>query len=1417
MKQLVSFILQTISLVVLIVSEVEICSGEEPLEFTDLQYNTYSTDNGLSQSSVLCITQDKYGFIWMGTKDGLNRFDGYNFVSFKHSAKDSNTISNNDVIALQTDKKGNLLIGTRGGGFNKFIYSSNRFIRYPLISEGEFIVNAVFENKDSTIWLATSEGLIKGTPINDIQYQFENISYKSIYKSESGAILPRNKSVYSTTAINQLSNDFYLIGTDKGAFLLNKNNLIFSRIDLEKINTDKVNSILVLDTSTFWIGSAEGIARVSDFQNEQMKVSFYNETEVKKRQIKVNWINSIISDKLGNIWAASRGGGLLKFDQKGNYVNYMRGDGQTGSLTDNMINSLFVDNKGVLWIGTESKGCSTLDLFRKKFYYLSGSPSGNSFTNNLITAITGNDQKSIWIGTAFNGIGKIIFHEDFTYTLKQYEELPLGSNRVIREVISLLLDKNNNLWIGSASNTIIKYNESYGFKSIDTRGFVFAIHQDQNGMIWLGTWGNGIIKLDPDTEQLSDLSDATEEYRSLGSDIVLSFFDDNQSNLWIGTKGGGVSVTPLEVISNGFSDFVNYRHDEKDTASLSHNDIYCIMQDSKDRLWIGTGEGLNRVIFPDNKYSFESIQQKNLQFRSYYEEDGLPNNVIYGIIEDNNGNLWLSTNKGLSVFDPEKLEFRNYSINDGIQAEEFHSNAYYNMNDNVLFLGGIRGITFFDPEYIKPNPFKSEVVITDLTVLNKKVTPGQKIKGKVILEKDIAETKKIVFNHKHKEITFEFSAMHYSNLNNVQYQYRLIGFNDEWHTITNNERRATYTNLFEGKYTFQIKATNNDGIWTNKPAELELVILPPFWRNPWFYPVYVALIAGMLLILRKYTIIAVTEKNRLHIESLEQSKLIEMTEAKMRFFTNISHEIRTPLVLIHSPLEEVLKKGTIDDESKNSLKLVLKNVKRLVNLTNQLLQLRKIDRGVLQPKFAKIDPVPFISDILEYFEQQANPKNIKLKFSHQFTFNEFYADKEMITTVIYNLLSNAYKYTPTGGKIKIKLSTHQGALSKVSYLNLVKRKKTRHIKWMVIKISDTGIGIPEKELKHIFHRFYQIDNKEKYENTGSGIGLSLVKEYIDLHKGSIEVESQKERGTKFTVYLPLGKSHIPKEQITNSETDNDSPKNLLISKFNLQEDVEPSLPKNLSSTEHDKSILIIDDNKDMLTYLATNLSDQYNLMLANSAKEGMKQALRNQPHLIISDIMMPDIDGLEFCSQLKSNIETSHIPVILLTAKATEDNIIEGYETGADLYITKPFSMQLLDAQIKHLLETRKKLIEKFSKQVFLQPREISITPTDEKFLTRLIDLIEANITDTNFDVSKLVAEMNLSHSTLLRKVKILTGDPLVEFIKRYRLKKAAMMLEKEKLPVNEVAYAVGFSDPKYFSKCFNKEFDVLPSKYKET
>ncbi|MFW6267514.1 MAG: hybrid sensor histidine kinase/response regulator transcription factor, partial [Marinilabiliaceae bacterium] len=1398
--------LSIISLLVTVVSFVQSENVSDNSSSSGLSFRNVPASRGLSQSSVYCMLQDHKGFIWIGTKGGLNRYDGYDFVTYKYDQTNPNTLSNNEVICLENDNNKYLWIGTRSGGINRLEFATGDITRFNNLTYDDLVPELLLDSLDN-LWAGTSEGLLLFPPDEKGERNMaRNLSETASYYNSQGRLFDPERKHIAIKSIVEMNEGTLLIGAEEGLFFYDIDENAFTSVSSETFEMSVFTDIIFREeTNKIWAASYEGIIKLASDNNGEWKPShLFDNNEPVDRRLPVDWVEDMVADEKGNIWAGTRGGGLLQIRGDKIVKDYRYNHDVKTSVPDDLINSLMIDRTGILWIGTESRGLGYSDLHAKGFRVLRPGDSENSLSGDLVSAITGNSDR-IWAGTAAGGIDVFETSGDKVKKLNHIPYIKVEGEQSIREVMALLCDDENDLWIGSAANSLTFYNEETGFKNYVVDGFVFSLFQDTYQNIWFGTWGQGVGYIDKETGHIDTYHGNPAASLNLSNDKVLSIFQDSRDLLWVGTKGGGVNVAPIQEVITRSGEFSDFRNEPGDASSLSYNDVYDITEDENGDIWLATGSGLNKVKAGEQESLIQAVRANELSFVSYSENDGLAGGLVVLIEEDEKGNLWLGTNRGISRFDPVSEQFVNYGPNDGLPSGELHMNASFrNKSTGMMYFGGVDGIAVFHPDSLMSNPFSPQVQITNLMLHNRTVQPGQKVNNREILDRNITYTDRLSFSHNNNEISFEFSALHFSSPEKIKYAYRLIGFNDEWQETGSANRRATYTNLHEGDYVFEVRATNNDGSWSSEKASISFAVKPPLWRTPWAYVFYFVVVVFLLFTFRKYSLIGVKQKNRLYIESIEHKKDRELTEAKMRFFTNISHEIRTPLTLIHAPLQELLKRKDVSSDVHKSLTVMSRNVKRLLNMVNQLLEFRKIDRGNLKPSPSQFNLKELCHDTITAFRSLAEQKNIRIEVDAEKDIF-VHADEKMLTTAIYNLLSNAFKFTPSGGLVSIITEKHPEQEE------------------AIIKVCDSGPGIPESEKSRVFQRFTQVDSRERDHLAGSGIGLSIVKEFIEMNDGEVSVYNLDLGGCCFEIKIPLnglmsGSSASEDGQYLQSGASSDE-NGVALAQKEAEKREFPDRDKDAGiergseeNTGAHFSLCIIEDDVELAEWLAYVFGQDFRTHVFNDGDRAFSELPSVMPDIVICDVMLPGMSGIELCRKTKEHVETSHIPFVMLTARSGDDNVLKGLDTGADSYMTKPFNIDILKAQVRALIRSRIAFQRKFSKGLSLEPSEETITPVDEKFLKRLMEIIDERIGDSGFDVSVLVNVMHMSHSIILKKVKALTGLSLVEFIRSMRIKKAAQLFRQDRLSVSEVSFMVGFSDPKYFSKCFSKQMGQKPT-----
>ncbi|HRI19390.1 MAG TPA: two-component regulator propeller domain-containing protein, partial [Panacibacter sp.] len=1051
----------------------------------------------------------------------------------------------------------------------------------------------------------------------------------------------------------------------------------------------------------------------------------------------------------------------------------------------NSINSIYKDNLGIVWLGTYKQGISYYHESLIKFSLYRHQPSNTaSLGYDDINVFAEDAIGNIWIGT--NG-GGLNYFDRKTNSFKKLTHDPANTNSLSNDVIvSLYIDHEQNLWIGTYYGGLDRYDGKTftHYRHSDTNpasiadNKVWEIYEDVDGNLWIGTLDGGLDMFDREHNIFHHHKSG--EPNSVYANYIPAFAEDTQNNLWVGTSYG------IDVLEKSSGKFIHYSNTDN---KLSNNNIIDLLKDSHGNMWIGTRDGLN--VFDTAKKTFQS-------FRT---EDGLPDNNILNILEDNKQNIWVSTANGISRIKVQgnqqqgfKITCKNYDESDGLQGKEFNENASLKTSTGELVFGGANGFNIFNPENISTNKNIPPVAFTDFQLFNRSVIVGEKVNGNIILPAAISQTSEITLNYDENIFSIEFAALSFANTEKSKYAYTLKGFNKTWSTTDGKARIATYTNLDPGDYTFIVKASNDDDVWNEKGIALKITILPPFWKTPLAYLLYFLAVAAILYFARLMIIQRAHMRFALEQERKEANRMHELDMMKIRFFTNVSHEFRTPLSLILTPLDKIIK-TTTEPDKKSQFQLIHRNARRLLNLVNQLLDFRKMEVQELKLHPSNGDIAKFIKEISYTFTDLAGNKNIE--FSYQSTIDELYTkfDHDKIERILFNLLSNAFKFTSENGKVSVELNSYQ------------KDGDTL----IEIKIKDTGIGIPPEKQEKIFERFFQNDIPGTMVNQGSGIGLAITREFVKLHDGFISVESEVDKGSCFTVLLPFTETTATENQPDIVETEE--------AEYSFAEEkytsaLQPLTEKSNTSKNKKPVVLIVEDNEDFRFYLKDNLTEFFTIAEAVNGKEGWQKVLSAHPDLVVSDISMPVMNGIDLCRKIKQDPRTAQIPVILLTALMGEDQQLKGLETGASDYITKPFSFEIMLSRIKNILTEQASLKKVFTKQVEVKTTEVTVESPNEKFIQQALEIVEKNLSNTAFSVEELSRELYMSRVSVYKKIFTITGKTPIEFVRSIRLKHAAQLLEKSNLTIAEIAYESGFNNPKYFTKYFKAEFNVVPSEY---
>lgn len=1348
-------------------------------------FKRLTINEGLSQNTVFCSMQDSDGFIWMGTEDGLNKYDGYQFTIYKHENSNPASLSHSQINAITEDQRGNLWIGT-SDGLNLFDRNTEKFTRintlhknYP---DSRDLITSLLCDRQGNLWIGSSHGLKK-------------------YDYEQGTVIlyPIPDSAHTHNSVNRVQTIFQdkqdklwiSIGNDLRHFDPVRKRWLPLPAEIAGnplLRKSHIRAIRQSPSGTYWFGTENAGLFRYDPQNQQL--TRYKHVPGEQHMLPVNVIRELFCYSDDEIWIGTRDGLSILHVKKNHFTNYRYNRFDPHSLSHNSVRSIMRDRTGNIWIGTYAGGVSLYFENSSNFAHIGEKVDRRAgLTHRVVSSIRKDRSGGLWIGTEGGGLNYLNRRLNTTrnYTIGGRQ------NNIVK---CLAMDSLENLWIGTYNG--VSYLETSTGKLTD-----FPIPDDDlkpenklvhslaagNKGVWIGTDGRGLRFMGRDGKITTHMNQRDNPH-SIGGNIVFSILQD-QGHLWVGTEGGLNHYTEKE------NRFTRYRYESNNPYSLSHNSVLSLFKDSQGRLWIGTdGGGLN--LYHEKTHRFAALTTHN----------GLANNVIHSIQEDSQGCLWVSSNKGLSrikvnhtgiPFSEDMFEITNYTVADGLQSNQFLMGSAERGDDGELLFGGINGVTTFFPAQMKSNTYRPPVVITELLIKNNHVVAGQPNSP---LEKSIHQTEKITLTYDQAFITFRFAALNYLNPENNQYAYKLEGFPDgDWHYV-GNQRSATYTNLNPGEYRFLLKASNNDGIWNEVPKAVLITVLPPWWKTWWAYLAYLIVTAAVLFIYYYYSIKTAKLKNALAFEQLSHEKDQQVAQRKLSFFTNISHEIKTPLTLILSPIQQLLSMNNGNHRMEGQLLMMQRNGERLVRLINQLLDFRKFESGIMKLQAAETDLIPFTREIIAAFEPYARRRNIRLSFKAEQASLHLWFDADKLEKVLYNLLSNAIKFTKADGSVVVSIRNCDG----------------HHA---CITVEDNGIGIDEGHIAYIFEQFSNFRTEGDDYVEGTGIGLAFSKGLVELHHGTITVNSRRETpqekgSTRFEVMLPIGSGHLSADEIVHTaradyEIETGNQLQLPVS---IRESLENKKQYLLNANKEKLLLLIVEDNDDVRQFIASHFEENFEVHTASNGSEGWEAAIQTIPDIIISDVMMPLMNGITLCSKIKADSQTSHIPVILLTARTPHIYKIEGFETGADDYITKPFHADVLESRVWNLLDSRQKLRERYRQEISLQPQDISLSSPDQQFLNKVMDFIERNMMEPSLSVEELGKEVGISRVTLYRKIKALTNQTAIEFIRTIRLKRAAQLLEKNNYNVSEVAYIVGFSDIDYFRRCFKEQFGHTPKEY---
>ncbi|MGQ1909124.1 hybrid sensor histidine kinase/response regulator transcription factor [Marinifilum sp. RC60d5] len=1323
-------------------------------------FKHYNYENGLISNWVNAITQDHDDFIWIGTAEGLCRFNGYSFDSFQNIPMDSTSIANNFISSIAEDTTRNCLWLVTSNGISKFDKNNYQFKNYSISTSQSksytpFARGSVCVDSESNVWV---EGFNEGFNEGLFKYNAKEDSFINISKT--------NKNVPKyLTAIYKDKKQRLWFGTEKGLYYYLPKTNTFKQVKYTLENKEQLNITTLFSDSNnrLWIGSKQSN---SLYICENDSISKYYEPNLETTEY--NWISSISNYNNNIILAGIRDFGVLVLNQSTGESHLLQPDlYNPKGIKSKTPRTMFTDSFGNLWIGSYNNGLNFIDRHRKLFDHYHFNYTSKGLMSNSVRALFEDSDGEIWIGTKEGG-GISKFNTD-KEIFNNYKADKSKINWLDNDIIIAINElEKGKLLIGTFGSGIFTFHkkENYFTKfstakenenSISNNN-IYSIYKDYDGNIWIGN--NSYVDIyKPETKQFTHLKNVTYArcFQDIGKYILIGTWSNG---LYIYNKSTGIANT--------------YKLNNSYNTLTSKTRINSITQDQNKNVWLATNKGLIKHII------------KTKTTKLYDKKHGLSSSYICAVLTDNNNNIWVSTKGGISKLNTKTNKFKNYDKNDGLQSNVFEEFVSLKTSTGKLLFSGQNGFNIFHPDSIKDNPNIPNVLITDMLVLNKTVKIGEKGSP---LTRHISLTDKLELSNEQSSFSFEFIGINYTSPENNQYRYKLEGYDTEWKNAEHS-RIATYTHVPAGDYTFKVIASNNDGVWNNKGASVQIKIDPPFWKSNIALLLYFIFLVLSLFLFTNMIIYRTNHENKLKAEILDKQRIEEAAKNRLKFFTNISHELRTPLTLITAPLENLVNYQYKDAQLKSLILGMNRNAQRLLRLVNQLMDYRSVEENRIKLKVSKGNIFNDSEEILKSFSYAANNKNISLKFNSSKNQEiEYWYDFGILEKVLFNLISNALKFTNKNGTIDLNLHVIDSIAT--------------------IKIIDSGIGIAPELLDKVFDRFYTTDFVD-YHQTGTGIGLSFTKSLIDLHRGSISVESEVNKGSCFTVQIPVKKDAFKADEfrsVTKKEP---------ISNTNTVPQIAVSTQKNIETNKKKDSLLIVEDNDDLREYLITSFQN-YNIIECTNGKEALAQAKEKMPDIILSDIMMPIMNGLELCNLLKTDFVTSHIPIILLTARTSDDQKLEGFKHHADAYIEKPFNIELLKIQVENLLQLRKSIKIKFKENNIVNTIKEDVPPIDKLFLDKVSDIIQSKITDSDLSVESFSTALGMSRSQLFRKFKSLMDTTPSQFIRVTRLNYAAELLKINQHNVNEVTYMAGFSDVSHFISLFKNQFGQTPKQYSES
>ncbi|MGG7664395.1 hybrid sensor histidine kinase/response regulator transcription factor [Dyadobacter sp. BHUBP1] len=1340
-----------------------VCTGRvavaqnEPPRFTAI-----TSMDGLSSNTVTAVLKDRYGLLWFATDDGLSKFDGTGFTVYRHRKTDSTSLKSNDVSALYEDRAGRIWVGTIIGSLHLYDRRKDSFVRIKT----RHSINSLCEDAQGKIWAGTTQGLVMIDP-NTLQI----LPFTSV---------PGTPPQVAGKHVHRIFRDRdrqMWVGTGNGLFRFVSRQNRFIPVDYRgtevyQDGADFVTAISQDSSGNMWIGTQRGLFTLSADGKPARRFSYQPGSS---HSISNNMVFAIAAQSRNEVWVGTDGG-LNIIDPRTGHVTHHTPDPRTPfSITNKSIRAIFTDPAGITWLGTYKGGVNKYDRNLTLFGLKRCDPyDPYGLSAPFVTSFAEHPDGRIFVGTDDGGVS---LYDRKTNLFRQYAIH--ARNKAASAglaVLSLKLTSPNALWIGTFQDGLFRLNPATGGYDQFLQGpeanslsnnNIFSLTLDKKGKLWIGTNGGGVNIYHPETKQFERLF--TPNTSLLKRIIPLNAYirdilEDRHGKMWIASHGTGIAVFDPEKRVSILLD--------RETAALPSNNVLSLLEDSRGNIWAGTGgEGL--ALF----------DPKTRKFVTFGVDNGLPSGMVNKVLEDAQGRIWVSTNEGVSLLDMHTKKFTNYTAHNGLQNNTFALGAGLRTSDNVLFFGGIAGFNYIDTRSLKKHQGQNHVILRELKVGNRAVTSADA----GMIDADISVAQSIRLDYK-QNFSIGYGALNYTNPEQTSYRYRLVGLQNEWQQAS-HATTASYTNLSPGDYRFEVQASSDGSDWGSPPTTVAVTVKPPFYLTVYAYMLYVLAPIVAVYLMRRRGIRKLHRKFRDEQARRETERKQELDRLKIKFLTNLSHEFRTPISLILAPAENLLAQ---ESPHQPQISAIRRNAKRLLNLVDQLLDFKNLQEQELKADLRRADIVPFVRDACDSFSDLSQRKRVRFTFDSSVAHLLIDFDADKMERILFNLLSNAFKFTPEGGEVALQLNCGTDDTQQ---------------NWLYIKVSDTGIGISPEHYEKIFERFFQDDADASVLNQGSGIGLSIVKEFVQMHGGFITVGSNGGRGSVFTVGLPCETWVFDPVEIAPA-----TPPAEPASAENVLKTTSKALQTGFDEVPR---ILIVEDNAEFRHYLKENLEPHYRVLEAADGKEGWQKALSCHPELIVSDIAMPEMDGLAMSEKIRSDKRTSHIPIILLTASSGEEQQLKGLSSGANDYLTKPFNFEILNVKINNLLLLNRLLKNVYSRQIQMTGHDEAIESGDVKLLRDMLSYIEDNLNSAQLSVENLARHVGMSRGTLYTRVLEISGQSPIEFIRSIKLEKAALLLEKSDMNVSQISYTAGFATPNYFTKSFKAKFNMLPSEYK--